>query len=132
MSQVPVQHGMTGDTGGLAALFVRRPVLAIVVSMLIVVAGLAALFAIEIRELPEVDSPVVTVVTTYSGAAPETIDREITARIEGGRANAGAARSRPPPPSDGPRYRESQSTDIDVAANDLKDAISRISRDLRG
>ncbi len=133
MSQVPVQHGMTGDTGGLAALFVRRPVLAIVVSMLIVVAGLAALFAIEIRELPEVDSPVVTVVTTYSGAAPETIDREITARIEGAAGRIAGVRSISSSSTFG-RSRVtvefSESTDIDVAANDLKDAISRISRDL--
>lgn len=43
--------------GGLTALFVRRPVLAFVMNMLIVVAGLAAVFGVEVRELPDVDRP---------------------------------------------------------------------------
>ena len=62
--------------GGLTALFVRRPVLAFVMNMLIVVAGLAAAFGVEIRELPDVDRPVITVSTDYPAAAAETIDRE--------------------------------------------------------
>ena len=57
-----------GNANDIAALFVRRPVLAIVVSLLIVVAGLAALYGAEIRELPETDSPVITVRTDFSGA----------------------------------------------------------------
>ena len=65
----PTSNALTSD---MTALFVRRPVLAIVVSLLIVVAGLAAIVGVEIRELPAVDSPVITVTTTYSGAAPET------------------------------------------------------------
>src|SRR5437868_6800660 len=68
---------------GFAALFVRRPVLAIVLNLLIVVAGVAALSGVEIRELPNIDQPVITVRTTYLGATPETIDKEITAIIEG-------------------------------------------------
>jgi HAE1 family hydrophobic/amphiphilic exporter-1 len=62
---------------------VRRPVLAMVISLLIVVAGLAGLYGAEIRELPDVDRPVITVTTNFSGAAPETVDRELTAIIEG-------------------------------------------------
>jgi HAE1 family hydrophobic/amphiphilic exporter-1 len=60
-----------GAASGFTALFVRRPVLAIVVNLLIMVAGLAALTGIEIRELPEVDSPVVTISTDYEGASPD-------------------------------------------------------------
>jgi HAE1 family hydrophobic/amphiphilic exporter-1 len=108
-------------------------VLAIVVNTLILVAGLAALFGIEIRELPEVDSPVVTVVTDYNGAAPETIDREITSRIEGAAGRVSGVRSISSSSTFG-RSRVTvefdESADINVAANDLKDAISRISRDL--
>ncbi len=70
------------DQGFLAQL-VGRPVLAFVLNALIVLAGCAALFAIEVRELPRVDNPVITVTTTYDGATPETIDREITDRVEG-------------------------------------------------
>ena len=60
------------------ALFVRRPILAFVLNAVIVLAGLAALFSAEVRELPDVDRPVVTISTNFAGAAPETIDREIT------------------------------------------------------
>ncbi|MEM7462555.1 MAG: efflux RND transporter permease subunit [Pseudomonadota bacterium] len=121
------------QTGGIAALFVRRPVLAIVINMLIFVGGLAALLGVEIRELPEVDSPIVSVQTNFAGAAPETIDREITARIEGAAGRVAGVSSISSSSSFG-RSRVtvefSESTDIDVAANDLKDAINRISRDL--
>ena len=65
------------------ALFVRRPILAIVLNALIVLAGVAALFGAEIRELPNVDRPVVTITTPFSGASPESVDQELTGRIEG-------------------------------------------------
>ena len=61
---------VSGSGKGFAALFVRRPILAIVVNSLIVIAGLAAGLAIEVRELPDIDRPVITVTTTYDGAAP--------------------------------------------------------------
>src|SRR5690606_24582563 len=74
--QVDAQKGIT-------ALFVRRPVLAFVLNTLIAVAGLAALFGVEIRELPDVDRPVITVRVDFSGASAESIDREVTSIIEG-------------------------------------------------
>ena len=71
----------------------RRPILAIVLNSLIVIAGLGALLGIEVRELPDVDRPVITVTTDFEGAAPETIDREVTGVIEGamGRVSGVAA-----------------------------------------
>src|SRR5690349_3960993 len=68
---------------GMTALFVRRPILAFVLNTLIVVAGLAAFIGVEVRELPDVDRPVITVTADYDGAAAETIDRELTDLIEG-------------------------------------------------
>lgn len=115
------------------ALFVRRPVLAIVVNLLIVVAGLAALIAVDIRELPEVDSPVITVRTTYTGASPETVDREVTARIEGAAGRVPGVRSISSSSSFGTSrvtVEFLESADLDVAASDLRDAIGRVSRDL--
>jgi HAE1 family hydrophobic/amphiphilic exporter-1 len=53
----------TPDRGIGTALFVRRPILAIVLNALIVIAGIAALFGVEVRELPDVDRPVITVTT---------------------------------------------------------------------
>lgn len=123
----------SGSASDMTALFVRRPVLALVVNLLIVVAGLAAFRGVEIRELPEVDSPVVTISTVFSGAAPETIDREITARIEGAAGRVAGVRAL----SSNSRFGRSEvtvefteATDIDIAASDLRDAVGRIVRDL--
>ena len=69
--------------GQIAGLFVRRPVLAIVVNALIIVAGLAAFFGVEVRELPSVEQPVLSISTQFPGAAAETVDREITSEVEG-------------------------------------------------
>ena len=115
------------------AIFVRRPVLALVLNALIIVAGLAALFGAEIRELPDVDRPVVTVSTNFDGAAPETIDREITSEIEGAVGRVSGVKSISSSSSFG-RSRVTvefgDDVDLDVAATDMRDAISRISNDL--
>jgi HAE1 family hydrophobic/amphiphilic exporter-1 len=67
----------------IAGLFVRRPVLAVVLNALIVVGGLAAFLGVEVRELPQVDQPVLSINTSWDGASADTVDREITASIEG-------------------------------------------------
>ena len=115
------------------ALFVRRPILAFVLNALIVMAGLAALLGVEVRELPDVDRPVVTVTTNFSGASPETVDQELTGRIEGAVGRVSGVRTI----SSESRYGRSRVTleftdgvDLDVAANDTRDAISRIANDL--
>ena len=111
------------------ALFVRRPILAFVLSALIVLAGLAGLFGAEIRELPDVDRPVITVTTNFPGASPETVDREITAQIEGAAGRVAGVKSI----SSSSRFGRSRVTiefgddaDLDVAATDMRDAIGRI------
>ncbi len=115
------------------ALFVRRPILAFVLSALIVIAGLAGLFGAEIRELPNVDRPVVTVTTAFPGASPETVDQELTGRIEGAVGRVSGIRSI----SSNSRFGRSRvtlefagSVDIDVAATDVRDAVARIAPQL--
>ncbi|OWU83775.1 multidrug transporter AcrB [Oceanicola sp. 22II-s10i] len=119
--------------GGGTALFVRRPILAIVLSSLIVIAGLAGLAGVEIRELPDVDRPVVTVTTQYPGASPETVDQEVTSRVEGAVGRVSGIRTI----SSNSRYGRSRVTlefndnvDLDVAATDTRDAMARISNQL--
>jgi multidrug efflux pump len=77
----------------LSHLSVRRPVLAAVANLLIVVFGIAALQTLPIRELPDVDTAVVTVTTTYRGAAPEVVDTDITEIVEGAVASISGIRS---------------------------------------
>ncbi|MBL3574087.1 efflux RND transporter permease subunit [Rhodovulum sulfidophilum] len=128
-----LQEALREAESGGTSLFVRRPILALVLSALIVLAGLAALFGVEIRELPNVDRPVVTVTTYFTGAAPETIDQEITSRIEGAVGRVSGIRSI----ESNSRFGRSRVTlefaedvDIDVAATDTRDAVARIQREL--
>ena len=115
------------------ALFVRRPILAFVLNALILLAGLAAFSGAEVRELPDVDRPVVTVSTDFAGAAPETVDREITSVIEQAAGRVAGVKSI----SSSSRFGSSRvtvefqdSVDLDVAATDLRDAIGRIAGSL--
>ena len=94
------------DDGGWVGTFVRRPVLTVVVNLLIIVAGIAALQGIEVRELPDVDRPVVSVSASYEGATPQTMDAQITSLIEGAvsrvPASATSRRVRPTVPAASP------------------------------
>ena len=67
----------------LPSLSIRRPVLVLVANLLIVLAGLAALAAVEVRELPDVDRPVVSVRVDFPGASPQTMDSEVISLLEG-------------------------------------------------
>src|ERR1700754_3839276 len=115
--------------GTLAALFVRRPVLAMVINALIVVGGLAALLGSEGRELPSVEQPVLSISTQFPGAAAETVDREITAEVEGAVARVQGVVSISSSSSYG-RSRVTLSfadgTNLDNATSDVRDATSRL------
>ena len=66
----------------LSDLSIRRPVLAIVSSLLLIVCGIAAFLNLPLRELPDVDPPVVSVSTTYRGAAASIVESRITQIVE--------------------------------------------------
>ncbi|MBP1853525.1 efflux RND transporter permease subunit [Rhizobium halophytocola] len=126
------EHG-SGGQGGFTALFIRRPIFALVCNALMVVAGLAAYYGIEVRELPDVDRPVITVRTTFDGASPQTIDQQVTNVIEGGVARVSGLKSISSTSSFGSSrvtLEFSDATDLNVAASDVRDAISRVTRDL--
>ncbi len=113
----------------LSELSIRRPVLAAVVSLLIIVAGLASLNAISVRELPDVDSSVVSVTTTYVGAAPEVVDTDITEIVDSAVAGISGVKTIT---STSQRGRSTTTIefelgrDIDQAANDVRDAVGRV------
>ncbi|MBL8243305.1 MAG: efflux RND transporter permease subunit, partial [Rhodanobacteraceae bacterium] len=66
----------------LSDLSIRRPVLAIVASLLLIVCGIGAFLNLPLRELPDVDPPVVSVSTTYRGAAASIVESRITQIVE--------------------------------------------------
>lgn len=112
-----------------ASLSVRRPVLAGVMSLLIVLAGLAALMGVSVRELPDVDRPVVTVTTSFAGATPAAVDTQVTRLVESAVARVPGLASISSTSSRG-RSRVvaefSESTDLDAAANDVRSAVAGI------
>lgn len=61
---------------------VKRPVLATVMSLLIVLIGIVSYDRLSVREYPNIDEPTVSVVTVYQGASPEIIETEVTTIIE--------------------------------------------------
>ena len=63
-------------------LFIRRPVLASVVSLMLLVVGLRAIVALEVRQYPETKDTVVTVTTTYPGASSELVKGFITTPLQ--------------------------------------------------
>jgi multidrug efflux pump len=64
-------------------LFIRRPVFSVVVSLLLIVAGLSALRLLPVREYPAIDPPIVSVNTIYRGASNEVVESRLTEIIEG-------------------------------------------------
>lgn len=66
----------------LSEISIKRPVSAMVLSALLIIAGVVAFFRLAVRELPEVVTPSVTVRTSYSGASPEIMESRVTKVIE--------------------------------------------------
>ena len=83
----------------LTDLFIRRPVLAVVLNLVIIIAGLQAVGTLNVRQYPRLDSATITVRTAYVGANAELVRGFITTALE--RSIAAA---------DGIDYVESQST----------------------
>jgi multidrug efflux pump len=69
-------------------IFIRRPVLAIVVSLVILVLGIRAVSLLGVREYPETQNAVITVTTVYTGADPELVAGFITTPLENSIAQA--------------------------------------------
>lgn len=118
---------------GIADLFVSRPIFGLVINLLILVAGLAALSAVDVREMPDVDQPVLSISTTYEGAVPATVDQDVTQVLEDALSGL-----------DGVAYIEAESnsgfsritidlsdgTDIDIAASEAREIVSETMRQL--
>ncbi len=112
----------------LSSLSIRRPVLAIVMSIAIVVLGLLGYTYLGVREYPSVDPPIITVSTTYTGANADVIESQITEPLEESINGIAGIRSLTSVSRDG-RSTITVEFDIDVdletAANDVRDKVSR-------
>lgn len=117
----------------LSDLSIKRPVLATVMSLVIVFAGILAWTKLPVREYPDIDPPVITVTTVYPGASSKVMESEITDLVEAELSGIEGIRTM----VSSSRDQVSAITiefvlerDIDIAAQDVRDKIARIARRL--
>jgi multidrug efflux pump len=111
----------------LAEVSIRRPVLAVVMSVVIVVFGLVGFKFLGVREYPAVDPPVVTVTTNYGGASPEVVAAQITEPLEQSISGVAGIRVMSSTSSDGRsqiRVEFDLAVSMDAAANDVRDKVA--------
>jgi multidrug efflux pump len=108
---------------------VRRPVFATVISALLVILGLASLGRLPVRQYPDIDSPVVSIETSYRGASAEVIETKVTQVIEdtiAGIEGIEKLNSTSRDERSDIRIEFRLDRDIDAAANDIRDRVSRV------
>ncbi len=66
---------------------IKRPVVAVVASIVVVLIGLLSFNRLPVREYPLIDSPVVSVETSYRGASAEVVEAKITEPLDGDALN---------------------------------------------
>ena len=117
----------------LSEISIKRPVLATVMSIVIVLFGIIGFFYLGIRDYPSVDPPVITVSTTYTGANSDVIISQITEPLEESINGIDGIKVITSNSSDG-RSTITVEFDLDVdletAANDVRDRVSRAQRNL--
>ncbi|MDX9847763.1 MAG: efflux RND transporter permease subunit [Tenuifilaceae bacterium] len=117
----------------LSSLSINRPVLASVLSIVIVIFGVVGYTYLGVREYPSVDPPVVSVSTSYVGANADVIEAQITEPIEAALSGIAGIKSLTSTSADG---RSSISVefelgvDMEAAANDVRDKMSQVVRRL--
>lgn len=117
----------------LSDLSVRRPVFAAVVAVLLCLVGLVGYMSLSVREYPDTDPPVVSVQTTYTGAAASVIETRITQLIEDAVAGVQGIQIITSTSQDGRsniNIEFDPSRDIDSAANDVRDRVGSVVGDL--
>ncbi|HEY0914859.1 MAG TPA: efflux RND transporter permease subunit, partial [Solimonas sp.] len=108
---------------------VKRPVLATVINLLLVVFGLFGLSSTSVREYPDIDPPVVSINTTYTGASAAVVETQITQLIEDRVAGIEGIKTVTSASRDGRSQINVEfelSRNIDDAANDVRDRVSSI------
>lgn len=107
---------------------IRRPIFAVMLNLLIVLFGVVGLLRLPVRELPDVDPPIVTITTVYRGASAEVMESEVTERIEqevntipGIRTLSSVSREAVSIIT----VRFNLDRDVDIAAQDVRDRLAR-------
>ena len=108
---------------------VRRPVFATVVSLLLIAFGVLSFIGLPLRELPDIDPPVVSISTQYVGASADVVQSRVTEMIEdqvAGIEGIDTITSRSRDGSSDVTIEFRLTRDIESAANDVRDAVARV------
>ena len=117
----------------LYTLSIRRPVLAIVMSITIVLFGMLGFSFLGVREFPSLDPPNISVSTSYRGASADVIESQITEPLEAAVNGVDGIRTLTSTSRDGRSTIQAEfdlGTDLERAANDVRDHVSRAMRNL--
>ncbi len=108
---------------------IRRPVLATVMSFTILLFGIISFIQLPVREYPDIDPPIISVITFYRGASPSVVETEITnileeqfATLEGVKTMTSSSREQ----GSVITIEFELSRNVDEAANDVRDRVSRV------
>ncbi|WP_137167589.1 efflux RND transporter permease subunit [Salinimonas lutimaris] len=124
---------LTSKAADLPSTAIRRPVLIVVLNLLIVIAGFAALNGLEVRELPDVDTPKLTLTADLPGASPETVDAELTSRLEGAVSRVSGVKNISAQSEENSariRVEFRPGVNIEDAANETREAVSQVQETL--
>lgn len=107
---------------------VKRPIFAIVINLLLLTFGLVAFSMLPLREYPDIESPIVSVSTNYTGASAEVVETKITQVLENRISGIEGIKSITSSSRNGRSNITIEFTisrDIDAAANDVRERVSR-------
>ncbi len=113
----------------LSDISIKRPVLATVMNLLLVVLGLMAYTTLTVRELPDIDPPIVSVEVVYTGASAAVVETRVTQILEdavSGIEGIESVDSRSRNGASNVTIEFGLGRDIEAATNDVRDAISRV------
>ena len=113
----------------LSELSIRRPVLATVMSLGILLFGVISLLRLPVREYPEIESPIVSILTVYRGASPQVVETEITdvieeqiSTLEGVKLITSSSQEQVSRIT----VEFNLNRDVDESANDVRDRVARV------
>ena len=115
----------------ISELSIRRPVLATVLTLIIVIFGVIGYTSLGVREYPSVDNPIISVNCSYPGANADVIENQITEPLEQNINGIPGIRSLSSVSSQGSSRITVEfelSVDLETAANDVRDKVSRAQR----
>ena len=115
----------------ISELSIRRPVLATVLTIIILLFGLIGYTTLGVREYPSVDNPIISVTCSYPGANAEVIENQITEPLEQNINDIPGIRSLSSTSQQGQcriTVEFELSVDLETAANDVRDKVSRAQR----